>query len=101
SKEELQSLNEELTTLNQENRHKVEELSQVTGDLENLLAATDIATLFINRDLRIMRYTPRLNELFNLRPADKGRPISDITNKLGYTTLVEDSEEVIRKLQPI
>ena len=100
SKEELQSVNEELTTLNQENRHKVEELSQLSDDLQNLLAATDIATLFINRDLRIMRYTPKLSELFNIRPADHGRPISDITNRLGYN-LVADAKKVLDKLLTI
>jgi two-component system CheB/CheR fusion protein len=66
SKEELQSINEELQTVNQENRHKIEELSQLTSDLQNLFAATEIATLFLDRDLRIMRFTPRLSELFNI-----------------------------------
>ncbi|MFW5831773.1 MAG: CheR family methyltransferase, partial [Prolixibacteraceae bacterium] len=101
SKEELQSVNEELTTLNQENRHKVEELVQVTDDLQNVFAATDIATLFINRDLRIMRYTPKLTEIFNIRPADKGRPVSDITNRLKYKNLTADAQKVIQKLQEI
>ena len=101
SKEELQSVNEELSTLNQENRHKVAELSQVYDDLQNLLTATDIATLFVNKDMRIQRYTSRLSELFNIRPEDKGRPISDITSKLGYNKLEKDAEKVIRDLQPI
>ncbi len=101
SKEELQSVNEELTTLNQENQHKVEELSQLSDDLVNLLAATDIATLFLNRELRIMRYTPKLNELFNIRLADRGRPISDITNKLWYEEMNNDAKKVLEKLQTI
>ena len=101
SKEELQSVNEELTTLNQENRHKVAELSQVHDDLQNLLTATDIATLFINKEMRIQRYTSRLSELFNIRPEDRGRPISDITSKLGYDKLEKDAEKVLRNLQPI
>ena len=77
SKEELQSINEELQTVNQQNRHKVEELAQLTGDLQNLLAATDLATLFLNRDLRILRFTPKLSESVQHPPhgsraADRG-----------------------------
>ncbi|MFO7934687.1 MAG: CheR family methyltransferase [Bacteroidales bacterium] len=101
SKEELQSVNEELTTLNQENLHKVEELSQMSGDLQNLLASTNIATLFLDRKLRIMRFTPKLGELFNVRQADLGRPIDDQTNKLGYDQLSGDAEKVLRDLQPL
>ncbi|HKJ80136.1 MAG TPA: CheR family methyltransferase, partial [Prolixibacteraceae bacterium] len=101
SKEELQSMNEELTTLNQENRHKVEELSRLSNDLQNLMASTDIATLFLDRELRILRFTPKLGELFNVRTADHGRPISDQTHKLGYNCLVKDAEKVLKNLQPI
>ena len=101
SKEELQSINEELSTVNQENKHKVEELSQLSDDLQNLLAATDIATLFLNRDLRILRFTPKLGELFNVRPADRGRPITDLTHKLGYEELVDDAKQVLKNLTPV
>ncbi len=101
SKEELQSMNEELTTLNQENKHKVEELSQLSGDLQNLLAATDIATLFLDRQLRIMRFTPRVSELFNVRHLDRGRPLSDLTHRLGYDDLQHDAQQVLAKLVPI
>ena len=101
SKEELQSINEELQTVNQENRHKVEELSQLSGDLQNLLAATEIATLFLDRNLRILRFTPRLAELFNVRVTDRGRPISDLTHRLGYDELHDDAEAVLSKLTPI
>ena len=101
SKEELQSMNEELTTLNQENKHKVEELSQLSGDLQNLLAATDIATLFLDRRLRIMRFTPRVSELFNVRHLDRGRPLSDLTHRLGYDDLQTDAQQVLAKLVPI
>lgn len=72
SKEELQSVSEELQTVNQENRHKVEELAQLSGDLQNLMAATEIATLFLDQELRILRFTPQVAELFNVRPADRG-----------------------------
>jgi two-component system, chemotaxis family, CheB/CheR fusion protein len=101
SKEELQSMNEELQTVNQENRHKVEELAQLSSDLQNLLAATDIATLFLDRDLRIMRFTPQVGELFNVRSVDRGRPLSDLTHRLGYGELQTDAEAVLRKLAPI
>lgn len=98
SKEELQSINEELQTVNQENRHKVEELSQLSADLNNLLTATDIATLFLDRELRILRFTPKLGELFNVRLTDRGRPISDLTNRIGYAEIRSDAAEVLGRL---
>ena len=101
SKEELQSLNEELTTVNQENQHKVEELGQLTSDLQNLLLATDIATLFLDRSLRILRFTPRVGEIFNVRVTDRGRPLTDITHRLGYGELVDDARTVLTTLVPI
>jgi two-component system CheB/CheR fusion protein len=101
SKEELQSINEELQTVNQQNRHKVEELSQLSSDLQNLLVATDIATLFLDRDLRIARYTPKLGDLFNIRVTDRGRPISDLTHRLGYPELRNDAEAVLDRLIPV
>jgi len=101
SKEELQSINEELLTLNQENRYKVEELGQLSSDLHNLLSATGIATLFLDRELRIMRFTPKVSELFNVRTADRGRPISDLTHRLGYSELQSDAEAVLHDLAPI
>lgn len=101
SKEELQSINEELQTVNQENRHKVEELAQLSSDLQNLLSATDIATLFLDRELRILRFTPKLGDLFNIRVTDRGRPISDLTHRLGYHELCADAENVLHRLVPI
>jgi two-component system CheB/CheR fusion protein len=101
SKEELQSINEELQTVNQQNRHKVEELAQLSSDLQNLLAATDIATLFLDRELRILRFTPKLGDLFNVRITDRGRPISDLTHRLGYEDLRKDAEAVLSRLIPI
>ena len=83
-------MNEELQTVNQENRHKVEELSQLTGDLNNLLAATEIAMLFLDRQMRIMRFTPKVTELFNVRMTDRGRPLADFTHRLGYDDLQRD-----------
>jgi two-component system, chemotaxis family, CheB/CheR fusion protein len=101
SKEELQSMNEELQTVNQENRHKVEELAQLSSDLQNLMESTDIATLFLDRDLRILRFTPKIGELFNIRSADRGRTLSDFTNRLGYDGLASDAQKVLDKLVPI
>lgn len=101
SKEELQSINEELQTVNQQNRHKVEELAQLSGDLQNLLSATDIATLFLDRNLRILRFTPKLGELFSIRLSDRGRPIGDLTHRLGYHDLRNDAESVLNRLIPL
>ena len=101
SKEELQSMNEELATLNQENRHKVEELSELSSDLENLLAATEIATLFLDRDLRILRFTPRVGELFNMRITDRGRPLTDLTHRLSYAQLLSDARRVLHDLKSL
>ncbi|HEY3455074.1 MAG TPA: chemotaxis protein CheB [Bryobacteraceae bacterium] len=101
SKEELQSINEELQTVNQENRHKMEELAQLSSDLQNLLTATDIATLFLDRELRILRFTPRVEDLFNVRLTDRGRPIFDLTHRLGYDELRKDADSVLSRLVPI
>lgn len=100
SREELQSVNEELQTLNQENRHKVEELSQLSSDLQNLLQATDVATIFLDRNLRILRYTPKVSEIFNVRHTDRGRPLADLTHRLGYDKLIDDAKRVLQTLVP-
>ncbi len=101
SKEELQSMNEELQTVNQENRHKVEELAQLSGDLQNLMAATEIATLFLDRNLRILRFTPQVEEIFSVRTTDRGRPLSDLTHRLGDSDLIKDAEQVLSTLVPV
>lgn len=100
SKEELQSMNEELQALNQENRHKVEELAQLTTDLQNLMAATAIATVFLDRDLRILRFTPQVYEIFNMRGTDRGRPLADLTHRLNYPDLLDDAQRVLDRLVP-
>jgi two-component system, chemotaxis family, CheB/CheR fusion protein len=101
SREELQSINEELQTLNQENRHRVEELSHLSSDLQNLLKVTDVATLFLDRGLRILRFTPRVGELFNIRATDRGRPLADLTHRLGYAGLLDDARSVLQTLVPV
>jgi PAS domain S-box-containing protein len=101
SKEELQSVNEELITVNQELKDKVGELSRANSDLNNLMTATDLATIFLDRQLHLVRFTPRVQETFNLLPSDIGRPISDITHKLRYETLIADAAEVLQRLSVI
>jgi len=101
SKEELQSVNEELKTVNQELEDKVDELREANNDLRNLLAATEIGTLFLDRDLTIQRFTPRIEELFHVQEADVGRPIGNFTHQLDYDTLVDDAEEVLDTLVPV
>jgi two-component system CheB/CheR fusion protein len=100
SREELQSINEELTTVNQEMKGKVDELALANSDLQNLMASTSIATIFLDRDLVITRYTPTATELFHLIPTDVGRPLSDLTNQLDYPELNTDAEQVLRTLMP-
>jgi len=101
SKEELQSINEELQTVNHELKLKLEEVSRGASDLENLMAATDIATLFLDRRLCIVRYTPQLAEFFNVKAHDRGRPIGDITHSLDYADLDRDARTLLRDLTPI
>lgn len=101
SQEELQSVNEELTTVNNELKEKVDELSRANSDLQNLMFATDVGTIFLDRELRVKRFTPRVQTIFNLLLADLGRPLSDITHKLSYEGLIADAENVLRTLKTI
>ena len=98
SKEELLSINEELTTVNQEVKSNAEEMARVNGDLQNLMTSTEIGTIFLDRQLRIKRFTPRIQELFNVISSDIGRPISDITYKISYHNFTEDVERVLKDL---
>jgi two-component system CheB/CheR fusion protein len=98
SKEELQSINEELTTVNQELKVRVEESSIMSNNLQNLINSADIGTVFLDRRLRVMLFTPAARSIFNLIPADNGRQLSDITNKLVEDGLQRDAEEVLEKL---
>ncbi|HWE06011.1 MAG TPA: chemotaxis protein CheB, partial [Rhizomicrobium sp.] len=84
SKEELQSINEELQTVNSELKLKLDTVSRSNSDLQNLMAATDFATLFLDPQLVIKRFTPRTTDLFNLTANDIGRPITDFTHRLKY-----------------
>jgi len=101
SREELQSINEELTTVNLELKSKVDELAHANSDMQNLMDATAIATIFLDRDLRITRYTPSAVRLFNFIPSDIGRPLSDLTPQLQYRELSNDAALVLERLAPI
>jgi two-component system, chemotaxis family, CheB/CheR fusion protein len=98
SKEEMQSLNEELQTINQELQTKIDELSQTNNDMKNLLESTDIATLFLDNNLRVRRFTTKTAKIINLIKNDVGREITDIVSNLNYPELAEDAREVLRTL---
>ncbi len=101
SKEELQSINEELQTLNNELKMKLESVSRAHNDLQNLMAATDLATLFLDPEMRINRFTPRLAQIFNVVSGDEGRPISDFTHRLEYNDLTRDAKRVLADLTAV
>jgi chemotaxis methyl-accepting protein methylase len=98
SKEELQSLNEELHSVNAELLSKVDELTGVRNDMTNLLNSTQIATIFLDSELKLRRFTQHATALFKLIPGDIGRPLSDIVNELDYPALMEDAQEVLNTL---
>ncbi|MEO5916528.1 MAG: chemotaxis protein CheB [Luteolibacter sp.] len=100
-REELQSINEEIITINHELKSKVEELGRANSDLQNLMASTKIATVFLNRKLQINRYTPSSTGLFNFIPSDVGRPLSDLTHRLEYPEITADAELVLEHLSPV
>ena len=101
SKEEMQSINEELETVNAELRVKVEELNAANSDLQNFFQSTNIATIFLNQDLRIKKFTPATTEIFNLIESDSGRPITDIMPRLEGVNLRTDVKEALKKLKTI
>ncbi|HSX63918.1 MAG TPA: CheR family methyltransferase, partial [Pseudoxanthomonas sp.] len=100
SKEELQSVNEELTTVNHELKSKVEEAAQINDDLRNFIASTEIATVFIDAEWRIKRYTPSAEDIFSIIPSDVGRKLLDITHRLDYPELSGDIEAAYQLLVP-
>jgi two-component system CheB/CheR fusion protein len=101
SKEELQSVNEELATVNAELQTKVADLSRSNNDMNNLLAGTGIGTIFVDHQLRIMRFTPATSAIINLILSDVGRPVGHIvSNLVGYGSLVADVQSVLTTLMP-
>lgn len=103
SKEELQSVNEELVTVNEELQDKNEELTRANSDLKNLMDSTGIGVIFLDEDLHLRRYTPPARDLFSFIPADEGRPLSDLRERIAYDNdvrLVEDAEHVLTTHEP-
>jgi len=98
SKEEMQSLNEELQTVNAELQSKISDYMDVNNDMKNLLNSTDIATLFLDKDLKIKRYTPQATKIFKLIKSDIGRQFTDQVSDLIYPELAEDANEVLKTL---
>ncbi|MDP1928868.1 MAG: CheR family methyltransferase [Thiobacillus sp.] len=101
SKEELQSVNEELATVNAELQTKVADLSRVNNDMNNLLAGTGIGTVFLDHQLRILRFTPAATQIINLIHSDVGRPVDHlVSNLVNYNGLTEDAKGVLDTLVP-
>ncbi|MGX4806209.1 CheR family methyltransferase [Bradyrhizobium guangdongense] len=98
SREELQSVNEELTTVNGELAHRVQELTRATSDLKNFLESTQIATVFLDNDLRVMNFTPAITQILHLVETDAGRPIAHIKARIPIEELYDDVRRVLRTL---
>src|SRR5437762_338850 len=101
SKEELQSLNEELSTVNSQLQDKVDELDRANADLTSLLDSTEIATLFLDTELRVKRFTPGITDLVNLRPGDLGRPVADFATNFQDDPLLADCRRALEKLTSV
>lgn len=101
SKEELQSFNEELHSVNSQLQHKIAELNQAGNDLANLLSGTEIATVFLDTELRIKWFSPATKLLLDLVSSDIGRPFSNFARKFADDTLSADADSVLAKLTPI
>jgi two-component system, chemotaxis family, CheB/CheR fusion protein len=101
SKEEQQSVNEELTTVNGELGHRVQELGRANSDLKNFLESTQIATIFLDNELRVTNHTPAVTEIFHLIETDVGRPIGHIKSRIAYEDLQDDARRVLRTLSVV
>ena len=99
--EELQSVNEELYTVNAEYQRKIAELTELTNDMDNLLSSTEVGTIFLDRQLRIRRFTPQVAESFNLVAHDIGRPIDAFANTLDHPELVDELTRVLQTGEPV
>lgn len=98
SKEEMQSLNEELHTVNAELQNKIDDSSRINNDINNLLNSTNIATLFLDKDLKIHQFTYPATKIFKLQKSDIGRLFTDQVTTLNYPELYDDAKEVLRSL---
>jgi two-component system CheB/CheR fusion protein len=101
SKEELQSINEELQTVNSELNARVEELSRANSDIANLLETTQIATVFLDRNLAVKSFTPAAKDVFRLVESDTGRPITHVRARFHSDTVQEDAERAMRTVSTI
>lgn len=99
--EELQSLNEELVTVNNEHQSKIQELTELNNDLDNLLTSTKIATVFLDSKMCIRRFTPSITSEINLLDVDIGRPLSHISHHFKYGSIVKDAQRVVRTHAPL
>jgi len=100
SKEELQALNEELISVNSEIQGKSLEMEDTNSDLINLMESTRIATIFLDKQLRVKRFTQAAREIFALLPGDVGRPLFHLTSKVLERNLIEDARKVLQSLEP-
>ena len=101
SKEDLLSVNEELRAANFELAYRVTELARANSDLKNLLENTQIATVFLDNELRVESFTPSIVDVFNLIESDLGRPLTDIAARIDYPELLADVRRVMRNLAPV
>ncbi|MHB8902455.1 MAG: chemotaxis protein CheB, partial [Thermoguttaceae bacterium] len=98
--EELHSVNEELYTVNAEHQRKIVQLTQLTSDMDNLLASIDVGTVFLDRELCIRKFTPRITDVFHILPQDVGRRIDSFASNIEYQGLVEDITAVLESESP-
>jgi two-component system CheB/CheR fusion protein len=101
SREEIQSVNEELTTTNQEHQTTIEALKRTNADLQNLIESTEIGTIFLDREMRVRRFTPAAEAIFNFAAGDEGRPLAHITHRLQYPQLLDDARGVLASLERV
>lgn len=99
--EELHSVNEELYTVNAEHQNKIAQLTELTSDVENLLASTEVHTVFLDRDLCIRKFTPKIAETFNFMSQDIGRRIDSFTHSIDHSGLLEDLKTVLATGVPV
>jgi len=101
SKEELQSVNEEMMTVNAELQSKIEQMASMQDDMKNLLDNVRVGTIFLDRDLRIRRFTRDATQVYRLMPSDVGRALADIRSELKDADLLADAQAVLDSLMPI
>jgi two-component system CheB/CheR fusion protein len=99
--EELQSVNEELYTVNSEHQEKIEELTRLNNDINNLLKNTEVAAIYLDGKLCIRKITPHVSKISNIIDKDLGRPIAHITAMDGYPEIAEDAQKVLDTLQKV